>query len=71
MNAAQNSQRWATYQLRQARAASEAAALTTEHARAEKLYGLRDMAKMMAGLPHMAATLASVQAEIARLEAAQ
>lgn len=66
MNRALNRQRWAIDQRRKARAAFAAAQEPADTGR--RLAELRQMAAMMATMPHMAKTLAKVQAEIAKLE---
>lgn len=68
MKAALNSQRWAVDQRRKARAAFAAAQEPADVVRARRLAELRQMATMMETIPHMAKTLATVRAEIAKLE---
>lgn len=63
-----NRARWAVDQKHKARAAFAAQQEPADVVRARRLAELRQMATMMAEMPHMAATLARVQAEIAKLE---
>lgn len=67
MTDAQNRQRWSIDQQRKARAAFAAQQESADTVRARRLAELRKMAEMMADMPHMAKTLARVQAEIATM----
>lgn len=64
-----NRARWSRKQRQQARTAFAASLPTVAQERATKLSDLRRLAETMRGIPHMAATLATVEAEIARLSA--
>lgn len=69
MTDAQNRQRWAVDQKKRAAVAFAATLAPVSKVRAWRLAELRQMAEMMEKMPQMALTLASVRAEIAKLEA--
>jgi hypothetical protein len=69
MTDAQNRQRWAVDQKRQARAKFAAELPPLSKVRAWRLAELRQMAEVMEAMPQMTGTLALVRAEIAKLEA--
>jgi hypothetical protein len=64
-----NRARWSRDQKAKASAAFAAAQPDPAQERAEKLAAFRQMEAMMEAMPHMAPTLESVRAEIARLSA--
>ncbi len=64
-----NRARWSRDQRLTASERFAASLPSVEQVRAAKLAGLRESAEMLREFPHMAATLAKVEAEIARLSA--